>query len=169
MPTLRRTSATLIATAVLAGGAGTVAPAVPAEAVTDATNASTTVTVPALATITSARKAVKKAAAKRKLSRKARNKSLARPMVSRHGWSSAQFSCLSRLWTRESGWNHRARNRYSGAYGIPQAVPGGKMASAGRDWLSNPKTQIKWGLRYIKGRYGSPCAAWAHSRSHGWY
>jgi hypothetical protein len=90
-------------------------------------------------------------------------------MVRKHGWSPSQFSCLSRLWARESGWNHRARNRYSGAYGIPQAVPAAKMASAGRDWRTNPRTQIKWGLRYIKGRYGSPCAAWAHSRSRGWY
>lgn len=87
----------------------------------------------------------------------------------RAGWAKGQFGCLSRLWTRESNWDHRARNRSSGAYGIPQALPGGKMASAGSDWRTNPKTQIKWGLTYIKKRYGSPCGAWAHFQSRGWY
>ncbi|MBB2911648.1 hypothetical protein FHS43_002921 [Streptosporangium becharense] len=97
------------------------------------------------------------------------SKAVARSMVSAHGWSTKQFGCLSRLWTKESNWNHRARNRSSGAYGIPQALPAGKMASAGRDWRTNPRTQIRWGLGYIKERYGSPCRAWAHSRSRGWY
>ncbi|MFD1934117.1 transglycosylase SLT domain-containing protein [Nonomuraea mangrovi] len=97
-----------------------------------------------------------------------RNKAIARPMVSDRGWSRAHFACLERLWARESGWNHRAGNG-SGAYGIPQALPGHKMASAGRDWRTNPKTQIKWGLSYIKQRYGSPCSAWAHFQSRGWY
>ncbi|WP_433240176.1 transglycosylase SLT domain-containing protein [Streptosporangium sp. CA-135522] len=97
------------------------------------------------------------------------NKAIAAPMVSARGWTKSQFGCLSLLWTRESNWNHRAHNRYSGAYGIPQALPGGKMASAGRDWRTNPRTQIKWGLSYIKTRYGSPCGAWAHFRSRGWY
>ncbi|MEU4405115.1 transglycosylase SLT domain-containing protein [Streptosporangium sp. NPDC023963] len=97
------------------------------------------------------------------------NQAVARPMVSAHGWNNSQFACLSRLWTRESNWNHRARNRSSGAYGIPQALPGGKMASAGRDWRTNPRTQIRWGLGYIKQRYGSPCRAWAHFTTRGWY
>ncbi|GAA5769361.1 transglycosylase SLT domain-containing protein [Streptosporangium roseum] len=97
------------------------------------------------------------------------NKAIAAPMVSARGWTKSQFGCLSRLWTRESNWNHRAHNRHSGAYGIPQALPGGKMASAGRDWRTNPRTQIKWGLTYIKKRYGSPCGAWAHFHSRGWY
>ncbi|MBB4916621.1 hypothetical protein FHS44_003709 [Streptosporangium saharense] len=97
------------------------------------------------------------------------NQAIAAPMVSAKGWGGAHFDCLRRLWTRESNWNHRAQNRSSGAYGIPQALPGGKMASAGRDWRTNPRTQIRWGLGYIKQRYGSPCGAWAHFRSHGWY
>lgn len=90
-------------------------------------------------------------------------------MVSRGGWSPRHFHCLDRLWTRESGWNHRAHNRYSGAYGIPQALPGRKMRSAGRDWRTNPRTQIRWGLGYIKHRYGSPCGAWGHVKATGWY
>ncbi|SDH46140.1 transglycosylase SLT domain-containing protein [Nonomuraea jiangxiensis] len=97
-----------------------------------------------------------------------RNKSIARPMAAARGWASTQFGCLERLWTRESGWNHRAGNR-SGAYGIPQALPGHKMASSGRDWRTNPRTQIEWGLGYIKQRYGAPCRAWAHFQSHHWY
>ncbi|MEO3869231.1 transglycosylase SLT domain-containing protein [Nonomuraea sp. B12E4] len=96
-----------------------------------------------------------------------RNKAIARPMVAARGWK-AQFACLERLWTRESGWNHRAGNR-SGAYGIPQALPGHKMASSGHDWQTNPRTQIAWGLGYIKQRYGGPCRAWGHFQSHGWY
>ncbi|MDR7280787.1 lytic transglycosylase domain-containing protein [Catenuloplanes atrovinosus] len=85
------------------------------------------------------------------------------------GFGIDQFPCLDKLWTRESGWNHTATNPSSGAYGIPQALPGPKMASAGGDWESNPATQISWGLGYIKGRYGTPCEAWAHSESVGWY
>jgi hypothetical protein len=85
------------------------------------------------------------------------------------GYELDQFPCLNKLWARESGWNHRARNNSSGAYGIPQALPGRKMASAGADWENNPATQIKWGLGYIKGRYGDPCGAWQHSEDVGWY
>jgi hypothetical protein len=77
--------------------------------------------------------------------------------------------CLDKLWKKESGWNHKARNNSSGAYGIPQAYPGNKMASVGSDWKTNPATQIKWGLGYIKGRYKTPCGAWAKSQSSGWY
>lgn len=80
-----------------------------------------------------------------------------------------QFPCLNKLWTRESGWNYKARNPSSGAGGIPQALPANKMASAGSDWATNPATQIRWGLGYIKGRYGSPCNAWGHSEDVGWY
>jgi hypothetical protein len=97
-----------------------------------------------------------------------RNKSIAKPMVAGRGWNTAQFRCLERLWARESGWNHRAGNG-SGAYGIPQALPGHKMSSSGRDWRTNPRTQITWGLGYIKQRYGSPCRAWGHFQSHLWY
>ncbi|MFC0527730.1 aggregation-promoting factor C-terminal-like domain-containing protein [Phytohabitans kaempferiae] len=85
------------------------------------------------------------------------------------GFGLDQMPCLDKLWTKESGWNHKARNPSSGAYGIPQAYPGGKMVSAGADWQTNPVTQIKWGLGYIKGRYGDPCAAWARSEDTGSY
>ncbi|HET6530568.1 MAG TPA: lytic transglycosylase domain-containing protein [Actinoplanes sp.] len=85
------------------------------------------------------------------------------------GFAIDQFPCLNKLWAKESGWNHRASNPSSGAYGIPQALPGSKMGSKGSDWRTNPATQIKWGLGYIKGRYGTPCKAWAHSQDVGWY
>jgi hypothetical protein len=93
---------------------------------------------------------------------------IARALLSTYGWSESQFGCLDSLWTRESNWNLHAANP-SGAYGIPQALPGSKMASAGPDWQNNAVTQIKWGLGYIAERYGSPCGAWAHSQGHGWY
>ncbi|MEW2360177.1 lytic transglycosylase domain-containing protein [Spirillospora sp. NPDC029432] len=82
---------------------------------------------------------------------------------------STQFGCLQKLWNKESHWNYKASNPSSGAYGIPQALPGSKMASAGADWKTNYKTQIKWGLGYIDDRYGTPCKAWQHSQSVGWY
>jgi hypothetical protein len=85
------------------------------------------------------------------------------------GFGIDQFPCLDRLWKKESGWNYRATNRGSGAYGIPQALPGRKMASAGADWKTNPATQIKWGLTYVKGRYTTPCGAWSHSENTGSY
>ncbi len=90
-------------------------------------------------------------------------------MLSSFGWSAGQFSCLDPLWTRESGWNPYASNAGSGAYGIPQALPGSKMASAGADWQTNPATQIRWGLGYIQATYGSPCGAWGHEQGYGWY
>ncbi len=94
---------------------------------------------------------------------------IARGMLSNFGWSpSSQFGCLVNLWNKESHWNTHAANG-SGAYGIPQALPGSKMSSAGPDWQNNATTQIKWGLGYIKDRYSSPCGAWAHSQSTGWY
>lgn len=94
---------------------------------------------------------------------------IAARMVSDRGWGSDQFACLDQLWTRESGWRVDAANRSSGAYGIPQALPGSKMASAGADWQTNPATQISWGLGYIAGRYTDPCGAWAHFGTKGWY
>jgi hypothetical protein len=96
-------------------------------------------------------------------------KSVARAMIADYGWSDGQFSCLDSLWTRESNWNYRAENPSSGAYGIPQALPGDKMASAGSDWRTNPATQIEWGLGYIRDVYGTLCGAWEHSQSVGWY
>ncbi len=86
-----------------------------------------------------------------------------------YGWSQSDFNCLVSLWNRESGWNPGAYNSRSGAYGIPQALPGSKMASAGSDYLTNYKTQINWGLSYIKSRYGNPTNAWSHSQRKGWY
>lgn len=85
------------------------------------------------------------------------------------GWSQADFQCLNLLWERESNWRTNATNPSSGAYGIAQALPPGKYATAGSDWLSNYRTQIEWGMGYIKNRYGTPCGAWGHSQSVGWY
>jgi hypothetical protein len=94
---------------------------------------------------------------------------IARRMLRLFHWRGWQFKYLNLLWSRESGWNVFAANPYSGAYGIPQAVPGSKMASAGPDWESDARTQIRWGLRYIKAMYGSPLAAWRHELATGWY
>jgi hypothetical protein len=94
---------------------------------------------------------------------------IALEMVTARGWNSAQYDCLVALWGKESGWNVYAHNKSSGAYGIPQALPGSKMAVVGDDWATNPRTQITWGLAYITGRYGDPCGAWGHSQRVGWY
>jgi uncharacterized protein YabE (DUF348 family) len=97
-------------------------------------------------------------------------KGIARQMMAdSYGWGDDQFACLVSLWERESGWRVNAHNRSSGAYGIPQALPGSKMASAGADWETNPATQIKWGLGYISGRYSTPCGAWDSFLNKGWY
>jgi hypothetical protein len=96
-------------------------------------------------------------------------RSVAKLMLADRGWGSSQFSCLNSLWNKESRWNYRAYNPSSGAYGIPQALPGSKMSSVASDWKTNPITQIEWGLDYIAGRYGTPCSAWSHSQSSGWY
>lgn len=93
----------------------------------------------------------------------------ARAMLASRGWGDDQFQCLLSLWNRESGWNYQSYNSSSGAGGIPQALPASKMASAGADWQTNAATQVAWGLGYISGRYGTPCGAWAHSQSTGWY
>jgi len=90
-------------------------------------------------------------------------------MVKAMGWDDNEWSCLAALWTRESNWNVYSHNASSGAYGIPQALPGEKMASAGADWATNPATQIRWGIGYIQSRYGTPCGAWQHSEERGWY
>jgi len=96
-------------------------------------------------------------------------KAVAQAMVAARGWDSSQYNCLVSLWNKESGWNMYASNKSSGAYGIPQALPGSKMASAGSDWATNAATQISWGLGYIAGRYSTPCGAWTHSQAIGWY
>jgi resuscitation-promoting factor RpfB len=94
--------------------------------------------------------------------------SIAYNMLASFGFSTSQFGCLQDIWQRESGWSYDAENP-SGAYGIPQSLPASKMASAGSDYLTNPATQIKWGLGYIKDLYGSPCGAWSHEEATGWY
>ena len=89
--------------------------------------------------------------------------------INTYGWTENDFTCLVKLWNKESGWNPNAHNSSSGAHGIPQSLPASKMASEGSDYYTNGKTQIRWGLKYIKNRYGSPSAAWSHSQSHNWY
>jgi hypothetical protein len=94
---------------------------------------------------------------------------IAQALLPTFGFDSSQMSCLIPLWMGESGWRVTAENPSSGAYGIPQALPGSKMVSAGADWQTNAVTQIEWGLGYIHDRYGSPCGAWGFKQSHGWY
>ena len=101
--------------------------------------------------------------------RPATPRQIARSMLRNFGWSKRQFPYLNSLWSHESGWHVHAENRYSGAYGIPQAVPGAKMATAGSHWRTSARTQIRWGLRYIRSRYGSPRGAWYHELATGWY
>lgn len=94
---------------------------------------------------------------------------LGKQLAAERGWGDDQFACLLQLWNKESGWRVNAENRSSGAYGIPQSLPGSKMASVGADWRTNPATQITWGLNYIAGRYSTPCGAWSASQAKGWY
>ena len=94
---------------------------------------------------------------------------IAQALLSEFGFGQDQFSCLDSLYSSESGWRINADNPSSSAYGIPQALPGSKMASAGPDWETNPVTQIRWGLGYIQDRYGTPCGAWSFKQGHNWY
>lgn len=96
-------------------------------------------------------------------------KAIAHSLVGQYGWGEDEYQCLVSLWTKESGWRVDADNPSSSAYGIPQALPGSKMASAGADWQTNATTQITWGLGYIRDRYDTPCKAWAHSQAKNWY
>ncbi|WP_264031716.1 ubiquitin-like domain-containing protein [Cellulosimicrobium sp. SH8] len=96
-------------------------------------------------------------------------RAIGRSLAAQRGWGDDEFTCLDKLWTKESNWRVDADNPSSSAYGIPQALPGSKMSSAGADWRTNPATQITWGLGYIEGRYGTPCSAWSHSVAKGWY
>ncbi len=131
-------------------------------------------------------KAKKRAAAKKAAAAKAKRKreiaklgytpgtkdprDIARQILkNRYGYGASQYTCFNNIIMRESMWKVTARNSSSGAYGIPQALPGSKMASAGSDWRTNPATQITWGIEYMKDRYGSPCGAWGFKSSHGWY
>lgn len=90
-------------------------------------------------------------------------------VINAYHWTEYDFQCLVKLWNRESGWNPNAHNKSSGAHGIPQSLPASKMKSEGADYYTNGYTQIRWGLKYIKGRYGSPAKAWQHSQKKGWY
>lgn len=97
------------------------------------------------------------------------SRAYASDVVASRGWGTDQYNCLVSLWNRESGWRWNAYNASSGAYGIPQSLPGSKMATSGSDWQTSSATQIDWGLSYITSRYGTPCGAWGHSQSVGWY
>ena len=96
-------------------------------------------------------------------------KEFAYGLVRDNKWGRDQYSCLVALWERESNWRWDAMNKSSGAYGIPQSLPGRKMAEMGADWVTNPETQVRWGISYIKSRYGAPCGAMAHSNKFNWY
>ena len=119
-----------------------------------------------------AEKAAREAERKRVIANAQKNpKAVARMLLPEYGFSQAQWPCLERLWIGESGWNYKAENASSGAYGIPQSLPASKMATMGSDYRTNPVTQIKWGLNYIKQSYGSPCNAldfWNNQSPH-WY
>ena len=96
-------------------------------------------------------------------------KEFAYSLVNKNNWGRDQYSCLVALWERESNWRWDAMNKSSGAYGIPQSLPGRKMAEMGADWATNPETQVRWGISYIKSRYGAPCGAMTHSNKFNWY
>jgi hypothetical protein len=98
-----------------------------------------------------------------------RNQRIGKELAAARGWDGRQWNCLRDLWIKESGWSTRSSNSSGTAWGIPQALPGSKMAKFGSDWRTNPVTQIKWGLHYIDNRYGTPCGAWAHFQSRNWY
>lgn len=106
---------------------------------------------------------------KRKIYNKNTIKSYARNLVLKYGWTEYDYECLVKLWNRESSWNPYAVNKRTGACGIPQSLPCKKMRSFGKDYKTNYKIQIKWGLNYIKNRYGTPANAWNHSQRKGWY
>ena len=97
------------------------------------------------------------------------NKKTGCALLSEFGFATSQMSCLEKLWDKESNWRESAQNPSSGAFGIPQALPADKMATVASDYRTNPATQIRWGLGYIKGRYSTPCGAWSHSQANGWY
>ena len=97
------------------------------------------------------------------------NRGLGYRLMLQFGFAADQWQYLDALWQRESGWNHLAENASSGAYGIPQSLPGSKMGDVAPDWRTNPETQITWGLAYIAARYNRPQGAWGHSQRFGWY
>ena len=105
----------------------------------------------------------------REVSPTGRNQRIGKELAAARGWQGSQWNCLRDLWIKESGWSTRSSNASGTAWGIPQALPGSKMAKFGSDWRTNPVTQIKWGLHYIDNRYGTPCKAWGHFQSRNWY
>ena len=115
------------------------------------------------------KRAAELAASKAVLAASGSPRRIAQATLGSFGWSSSQFSCLDPLWEHESRWSVTAANPGSGAFGIPQALPGSRMAGAGPDWQTSAATQITWGMRYIRDTYGSPCAAWSHEQATGWY
>lgn len=121
--------------------------------------------------VASARSAMTASRSKARVVKKANEspRQTGRRLASAKGWGGQQFACLDKLWTKESDWTVTADNPTSDAYGIPQALPGSKMASAGAGWRNDAETQIRWGLSYIDDVYGTPCSAWAHSRATNWY
>jgi hypothetical protein len=169
-PTSVIVSASAAGVAPTAVAASTLAGAVTAAG-TSAVVATTTTTPAPRTTTTASRSTTRATLAPHRLGTRAYNKWYARTlMAKRYGWKSQrQYRALVLLWRHESGWRHKAHNSRSGAHGIPQALPGSKMASAGPNWRSNPHTQIKWGLKYIKGRYGTPYGAWSFFKRRGWY
>ncbi len=90
-------------------------------------------------------------------------------LIEEYGFNERQYDCLNQLWTEESNWNYKSRNKVSGAHGIPQALPASKMNVISTDWRTNPVTQIRWGLRYISLRYETPCKAWSKHKRSNWY
>jgi hypothetical protein len=97
-------------------------------------------------------------------------KQVAKALIAeKYQWGEGQYACLNNLWTKESNWNYKARNKVSGAHGIPQALPATKMEIVGTDWRTNPVTQISWGLKYISERYDTPCKAWGKFKRSRWY
>ena len=90
-------------------------------------------------------------------------------LIEEYGFNKRQYDCLNELWTQESNWNYKSRNKVSGAHGIPQALPASKMNIISTDWRTNPVTQIRWGLRYISIRYETPCKAWSKHKRSNWY
>ena len=90
-------------------------------------------------------------------------------LIDEYGFTEKEYKCLNSLWTQESNWNYKSRNKKSGAHGIPQALPASKMNVVSTDWRTNPVTQIRWGLRYISIRYETPCKAWAKHKRSNWY
>ena len=162
----RRVVAAVLVLAALAVAAALLLPAAPARA--QAAPARAAGTSVALTAYTTGGHAARHHVTRHHRSPVARAHAIARVLVKRHHWGHRQYRCLAALWYRESGWQVRAANP-SGAYGIPQALPGSQMASAGPHWRTSASTQIRWGLGYIHARYGTPCGAWWHSNAYGWY